>query len=255
MTLWKQNPVDCIRELIGNPDFKDHLAYAPRFADQFLHLVDPFWQNLPHCNIFSCIIPDILHQLHKGIFKDHVFSWAMSVMGGSSQAENIREVDERFKAMTTHQALRHFKKGISLTSQWTGTEHKNMEKVFLGILTVKGVLDFIYYAHFETHTTESLTALDLAWETIHRNKDVFIDLGIREHFNIRTADGYSTEGTEHLHIDLAKTGYGTSNKKDYTSQMAKWLQCQESIYHFGVYLQWAAPGYKNLSKITLIILL
>ncbi|KAF8989054.1 hypothetical protein BDQ17DRAFT_1434717 [Cyathus striatus] len=57
------------------------------------------------------------------------------------------------------------------------------------------------------------------------------------------ADGFSMEGTERLHIDLAKNGYNTSNKKDYTSQMAKWLQRQESIYHFGVYLQWAAPEY------------
>ncbi|KAF8999512.1 hypothetical protein BDQ17DRAFT_1328249 [Cyathus striatus] len=58
-----------------------------------------------------------------------------------------------------------------------------------------------------------------------------------------TADGFSTEGTECLHIDLAKMGYNASNKKDYTSQMAKWLQRQESIHHFGVYMQWVTPGY------------
>ncbi|KAF8986397.1 hypothetical protein BDQ17DRAFT_1436288 [Cyathus striatus] len=132
-------------------------------------------------------MPDILHQLHKGIFKDHIVSWASSAMG-SSQVENIREVDDRFKAMTTHPTLRHFKRGISLTSQWTGTEHKNMEKVFLGVVagvtdchiqkTVKAVLDFIYYAHFETHSTRSLDALDATWEAIHVNKEVFVDLGI-----------------------------------------------------------------------------
>ena len=27
--LWRRNPVDCIRELIGNPVFKEHLKYAP----------------------------------------------------------------------------------------------------------------------------------------------------------------------------------------------------------------------------------
>ena len=57
-------------------------------------------------------------------------------------------------------------------TQWTGAEHKNMEKVFLGVLAgatdpaviwaVWAILDFIYYAHFETHTDKSLHCLDEA---------------------------------------------------------------------------------------------
>lgn len=33
--LWRRNPVECIRELLGNPDFKEYLRYAPEklFAD------------------------------------------------------------------------------------------------------------------------------------------------------------------------------------------------------------------------------
>lgn len=27
--LWRRDPVECVRELIGNPAFKDHLAYLP----------------------------------------------------------------------------------------------------------------------------------------------------------------------------------------------------------------------------------
>lgn len=27
--LWKRNPVECIKELIGNPAFRDNLRYAP----------------------------------------------------------------------------------------------------------------------------------------------------------------------------------------------------------------------------------
>ncbi|KAF8170150.1 hypothetical protein BJ912DRAFT_1025406 [Pholiota molesta] len=236
----------------------------PEFVDQNLRLVNPFWRDLPHCDIFSCMTPDLLHQLHKGVFHDHIVSWASEAMKGQQE-----EVDERFQAMSLHPTLRHFKKGISLTSQWTGTEHKNMEKVFLGvlagatdpqvILAVRGILDFIYYAHFETHSDESLAKLDAAWFAFHQNKEVFERLEIREHFNISkvhnikhypdsirsrgTADGFNTEGTERLHIDLAKMGYQAGNKKDYVSQMTVWLGRQEAVHQRALYLQWAVPGY------------
>ena len=234
------------------------------FKEQQLRLVDPFWKDLPHCDIFDCFTPDLLHQLHKGVFKDHVVNWATQAVNGGDD-----EIDERFRSMSLHPDLRHFKKGISLTTQWTGNEFKNMEKVFLGvlagatdpqvILAVRGVLDFIYYAHFEAHTDESLAKLDAAWLLFHENKEVFEDLEIREHFNISklhnvkhyvdsirshgTADGYNTEGSERLHIDLAKMGYLASNRKEYIKQMTIWLRRQEAVHRFAIYLQWAVPGY------------
>lgn len=212
-----------------------------------LRPVMPFWANLPHCNIFRCLTPDILHQLHKGMFKDHTVKWATACVDGEDE-----EVDRRFKAMSTHGDLRHFKKGISLISQWTGNEYKHMEKVFLGVLAgsvnsqvaraVRAVLDFIYYAHFgppEVHTVESLANLETAWRTFHDTKEVFIRLGVRDNFDfaklhsmehymgsilwLGAADGYNTEGTERLHIDFAKQGYRASNRKQYTLQMTRWL--------------------------------
>ncbi|TBU36435.1 hypothetical protein BD309DRAFT_878371, partial [Dichomitus squalens] len=122
-----------------------------------LRAIEPFWDGLPHCNIFAALTPDIFHQLHKGLFKDHLVSWVTK-----SIEDGADEIDHRYMAVARHPELRHFKKGISLVCQWTGTEYKNMEKVFLGVIagsadervtrTVRAVLDFIYYAHFETHT-------------------------------------------------------------------------------------------------------
>jgi hypothetical protein len=120
------------------------------FKKYSLRAINPFWKDLPHCDIFSAMTPDLLHQLHKGVFKDHIVSWAIQSVDGGEQ-----EIDQRFRSMSPHPSLRHFKKGISLTTQWSGTEHKNMEKVFLPILAgatdlavlcaVREVLNFIYY--------------------------------------------------------------------------------------------------------------
>lgn len=34
LELWWRDPVECIRELIGNPAYKEHMAYAPERAYQ-----------------------------------------------------------------------------------------------------------------------------------------------------------------------------------------------------------------------------
>jgi hypothetical protein len=43
-------------------------------------------------------------------------------------------MDARFKAMPDYAGLQHFKKGISMVKQWMGTEHKEMQHVFVGLL-------------------------------------------------------------------------------------------------------------------------
>jgi len=168
--------------------------------------------------------------------------------------------------MNGYSGLRHFKKGISLVSQWTGTEHKQMQRVFVTLLAgapnvddrvltvVRALTDFIYYAQFQLHTLETLNAMQACLDTSHLYKDVFIKLGLCEDFNIPkfhamqhyidairalgSADGYNTEFSEWLHIDYAKEGYRASNKRDYTEQMTMWLQRQEAIDFHSAYLDW-----------------
>ncbi|KAF7295758.1 hypothetical protein HMN09_01118400 [Mycena chlorophos] len=96
--------------------------------------------------------------------------------------------------------------------------------------------------------------MQAALDTFHEHKNVIVEYGIRSHFNIPklhsiqhyvdaiwrlgSADGYNTESPERLHIDFAKNAYKASNKRDYTEQMALWLQRQEAIAIRCAYVDW-----------------
>ncbi|KAJ6619322.1 hypothetical protein B0H10DRAFT_1946806 [Mycena sp. CBHHK59/15] len=157
--------------------------------------------------------------------------------------------------MPNHPGLRHFKNGISSVSQWTGTEHKKMEKVFLGLVAtgahhelvkaVRAVMDFACLVSLQYHTLI----------TFHAHKKIFIALGERkEHVNIPkihslehyepsihlfgSADRFNTESPERLHIDNTKNGYRVNNHKDYIIQLTLWLQRQESVTRFTAFHEW-----------------
>ncbi|KAI0261681.1 hypothetical protein BC834DRAFT_925468 [Gloeopeniophorella convolvens] len=223
----------------------------PKRRGEPLHtepIYTPFWHDLPFANIHTCFTPDLLHQLHKGVFHDHLLKWCRKHVGKE-------EIDMRFQRMTPFPGLRQFSSGILLVSQWTGAEHQEMEKVFVGALTgtvnknwsavFKALVDFIFYARLHTQSTSSIAALEAALANFHKEKDIVIQDGIRKHFNIpkmhstaHYADfirshgstvGFNTEHPECLHIDYAKVAYRASNKRNYTVQMTKWLRRQEAV--------------------------
>ena len=218
---------------------------------------EPFWKDLPFTNIFVCITPDILHQLHKGIFHDHLMQWCLNIVGE-------KEMDKHFQGMSQYPGLRHFKKGISAVSQWTGTKHKEMEWVFVGLLSgaakdnvlvvAHSLLNFIYYTQFQQHMDKTLASMQDSLSLFHAHKAILVKLGICNHFKVPkihslvhyvssiralgSADEYNTEYPEQLHINYAKDAYRASNKCDYVKQMALWLQHQEAIHHMTTYHAW-----------------
>ena len=171
-----------------------------------------------------------------------------------------------------------FPKGITTLSHVSGHEHKKMCSILLGLIinlpvpggldssrmvkAVRVLLDFLFLAQFQCHTSDTLCRLEECLTAFHNNKAVFIDLGIRENFNIPklhsllhyassiclfgTTDNYNTEQSECLHIDLAKEAYHATNHKDEYAQMTMWLECRERVQWHIASTDWRQNPWQSI---------
>ena len=122
------------------------------------------------------------------------------------------------------------------------------------VRATRALLDFIFLAQLPSHTSHTLCRLEDALSNFHSNKDVFVDLGIRDQFNIPklhsllhygdsiclfgTTDNYNTEQTERFHVDCVKKAYGATNRKDEYPQMATWIRRREKVQAHTGYIKW-----------------
>ncbi|THH07832.1 hypothetical protein EW146_g9195 [Bondarzewia mesenterica] len=152
----------------------------------------PFWEDLPYVNIFQSITSDILHQLYQGVIK-HLISWLKSAFGPS-------EIDARCLRMPPNHSIHFFSRGISPLSRISGTKHKDICCILLGLVVdlqlpnnlsphrliraVRALLDFTYLAQYPSHSTETLQYMENALHQFHNNKDILVQLGVHENFKI-----------------------------------------------------------------------
>jgi hypothetical protein len=224
---------------------------SAKFERLGLFDVEPFWKDYPHVNVGCLMTPDLLHQMNKGVMKDHLTKWVTEILGKQI-------IDERHASMPEYHGMRHFKHGISTVSQWTGRELKEMAKILLPVMSDanpqvvtagRALLDFLYLAHSSSLADSELDAMSDALRTFHDNKAVFQRLGTvrtKKAFHgipkihmishyvhlikmLGTPDGYNTETSERLHIDFAKMGYRASNKVNAVKQMALYIQRIEAV--------------------------
>ncbi|KIY53693.1 hypothetical protein FISHEDRAFT_30931, partial [Fistulina hepatica ATCC 64428] len=214
----------------------------------------PFWEDLPYCNIFDCMTPDVLHQIYQGVLK-YMIIWAQELM-------SKKELDARISKLPRCYGVRHFKNGISNLSQVSGSERKQIAHILLAclvgkvpkrpLIAIRALLDFAYIAQYPSHDEDTLSYLRDAFDTFHQHKDAFIEFGCRKHLNIPkfhslfhyleaipckgTTDNYNTEMFERLHIDFAKEGWRASNHRDEFPQMVRWLSRRKKMVTFRKYI-------------------
>ena len=54
----------------------------------------PFTEAFPRAEIYELLSPDLLHQLIKGTFKDHLVQWVIDYIGQIHTARNAKRIKD-----------------------------------------------------------------------------------------------------------------------------------------------------------------
>ncbi|KAH6901585.1 hypothetical protein BKA70DRAFT_1157797 [Coprinopsis sp. MPI-PUGE-AT-0042] len=221
--------------------------------------VIPFTAYFPRADIHELLSPDLLHQLIKGTFKDHLIDWVMQFISQHhSKAEANRimaDIDRRIAAVPPFPGQRRFYEGRNF-KQWTGDDSKALMKVILPALagrvppqmvqTVRDFLEFTYLVRRSVITEDDLDRLDTLVISFHNNREIFRDLDIRptgfslprQHSMVHykhliqefgAPNGLCSSITESKHIKAVKKPYRRSSRNRPLGQMLVTNQRMDKI--------------------------
>ncbi|KAI0069218.1 hypothetical protein BV25DRAFT_1926438 [Artomyces pyxidatus] len=188
---------------LAHPDELDEPA-AARFRQHTQHLRDtydavtlwdvfgvadgvtPFTHRFPRADIHELLTPDLLHQVIKGTFKDHLVTWVqqyIELVNTKQDAKRIMDdIDCKIAAVPAFPGLRRFPQGRNF-KQWTGDDSKALMKVFVPaivghvpdrmIKAIVAFLEFCYLARRSSHTPSSLEQMEQALARFHDHREVF----------------------------------------------------------------------------------
>ncbi|KAI9430611.1 hypothetical protein H4582DRAFT_2113755 [Lactarius indigo] len=222
------------------------------------HNIVPFTYSLPRADIHELLAPDLLHQLIKGVFKDHVVEWVVEYLHLAHREkvalEIIEDVDHRISAIPPFPGLRRFKDGRDY-QQWTGDNSKALMKVFLAAIAgyvpsamvrcIAAFMDACYIACRNAINSTFLEHLQDSVETLHQLRTVFIEVGVRtslslpcqhalKHFHraihlFGSPKGLCSSITESKHIRVVKEPWQRSNRYHALAQMLKTNSCMDKM--------------------------
>ncbi|RXW19707.1 hypothetical protein EST38_g6140 [Candolleomyces aberdarensis] len=222
--------------------------------------VQPFTAYFPRANIHKLLSPDLLHQVIKGTFKDHLVAWVVEYLEAQPNGKSlVAEMDRRIAACPPFPGLRHFPEGRGF-KQWTGDDSKALMKVFLPsivglvpdamVKAVSAFTEFCYLVRWSQIDELVLQRLDKCIAEFHTHRQIFINLGICDHFclpcqhslihyclliqQFGAPNGLCSSITESKHIKAVKQPWRCSNRNNPLSQMLLTNQRMDKVAAFCV---------------------
>ncbi|KAJ3529105.1 hypothetical protein NMY22_g9137 [Coprinellus aureogranulatus] len=217
--------------------------------------VVPFTYHFPRADIHELIAPDLLHQVIKGTFKDHLVTWITDYIiqtnGEAKGLEIVADIDRRISAVPIYPGLRRFQDGRDF-AQWTGDDSKALMKdkilqVYLAAIAgyvpnemtqcLASFLEMCYVFRRNAITASALELATLELTKFHELRKIFIEKGVRtttslprqhalSHFVpsiilFGSPNGLCSSITESRHITAVKEPWRRSNRYNALSQMLK----------------------------------
>ncbi|KAG2005607.1 hypothetical protein CC2G_001999 [Coprinopsis cinerea AmutBmut pab1-1] len=210
--------------------------------------VVPFTDWFPRADIHELIAPDLLHQVIKGAFKDHLVEWINEYIYATNSEtkalEIIQDIDRRISSVPVYPGLRRFKDGRDF-KQWTGDDSKALMKVYIPAIVgyvpddmVKCLVSFMDACYIFRRNGITVSALETAkirLAEFHALREVFVKEGTRSHCslprqhalshfidairNFGAPNGLCSSITESRHISAVKEPWRRSNRNDPLLQM------------------------------------
>ncbi|KAK7027767.1 hypothetical protein R3P38DRAFT_2623597 [Favolaschia claudopus] len=146
----------------------------------------PFTADFPRADIHELISMDLLHQIIKGTFKDHVVDWVedyIRAVHEPAEAERIlADIDRRIAITPPFPGLRNFPVGRGF-KQWTGNDSKGLMKVYLPAIAgrvppevvqcVAHITEFCHLVRRSVIDEDTLAAIDATVERFHQAREIF----------------------------------------------------------------------------------
>ncbi|KAG2140490.1 uncharacterized protein EDB93DRAFT_1241854 [Suillus bovinus] len=160
--------------------------------DEYGIIGDPLQMTFLAPTSMSSLLPNILHQLIKGTFKDHLVEWVcqyLELKHGKTGAKAILDdIDRRIAAAPSFPGLQRFLQGRGF-SQWTGDDSKALMKVYIPAIeghvpddmvrAFQSLLEFCYIGCTNVVTDETLAQLRDALRRFHRYRTIFETSSVR----------------------------------------------------------------------------
>ncbi|THH10063.1 hypothetical protein EW146_g8485, partial [Bondarzewia mesenterica] len=170
-------------------------AYNPKILWDNYGIIDdilPFTSNFPRTDIHELLSFDILHQVIKGTFKDHLVTWVEEYLNlvhtPPDAAAIMADIDRRIAAVPSFPGLRRFPDGRGF-KQWTGDDSKALMKVYLPAIVghvpaqmvqaISDFMDFCYLVRRSAITEATLDDIDKALARFHTHRAIFEEVNVR----------------------------------------------------------------------------